>query len=102
VTRTSVKLYVTLDHTGHHVFRTGGSKGVGKVIAIAFAQAGAAGIELGARSDLTSVETEILFAAEQAGKPVPRVLKVKLDVLSSKSVQNAASEIHDVSASWIS
>lgn len=81
------------DHFGHYVFITGASKGVGKSTAIAFAQAGAAGIALGARSDFASVETEMLAAAEKAGKKAPKILKIKLDVMDYESVQNAAKEI---------
>lgn len=81
------------DHTGHYVFITGASKGVGRSTAIAFAQAGAAGIALGARSDFTSIENEILSAAREAGKAAPKILKLKLDVLSYEDVKSAAKEI---------
>lgn len=81
------------DHTDRYVFVTGASKGVGRSTAIAYAQAGAAGIAIGARSDFTSVEKEIYAAAEKAGKKAPKVLKLKLNVLDYESVQNAAKEI---------
>ncbi|KAH8808683.1 hypothetical protein F5884DRAFT_793056 [Xylogone sp. PMI_703] len=78
------------DHTGHYVFITGASKGVGRATAISFAKAGAAGIAIGARSGLDEVESEIVAAAQAAGKTPPKVLKLKLDVLKLEDVQNAA------------
>ncbi|RFU35062.1 hypothetical protein B7463_g1294, partial [Scytalidium lignicola] len=78
------------DHTGHYVFITGASKGVGRATAISFAKAGAAGIAIGARSGLDEVEKEIVAAAKAAGKTPPKVLKLKLDVLKFEDVKNAA------------
>lgn len=78
------------DHTGHYVFITGASKGVGRATAISFAKAGAAGIAIGARSSLDDVEKEIVAAAKAAGKPTPKILKLKLDVQNYDEVKNAA------------
>lgn len=75
------------------MFISGASKGVGRATAIAFAQAGAAGIAVGARSDFGTIEEEIITAAMEAGKTAPNVLKVKLDVMSYESVENAAKEV---------
>lgn len=73
--------YRTIDSTkasfkGEHVFITGASKGVGRATAIAYAKAGAAAISLGARSDLSEVGNEVQKAAADAGKKVPKILKV--------------------------
>jgi NAD(P)-dependent dehydrogenase (short-subunit alcohol dehydrogenase family) len=68
---------------------------VGRATAISFAKAGAAGIALGARSDFESLETEIQSAAKAAGKKVPKLLKIKLDVTSYKDVQAAAKETEE-------
>jgi len=81
------------NHTGHYVFITGASKGVGRATALAFAKAGAAGIALGARSDFGTLEDEIVSAAGGAGKKEPKVLKIKLDVMSYASVESAAEAI---------
>lgn len=48
---------------------------------------------IGARSDLTSLESEIASAAQVSGKKVPKVLRLKLDVTDQVSVENAAKDI---------
>lgn len=58
-------------HKSHSVFITGASKGIGRRIALAFAQSGASKIALGARSSLDSLESEILDATAKAGLPPP-------------------------------
>ncbi|TVY18568.1 Short chain dehydrogenase citE [Lachnellula arida] len=80
------------DHSKHYVFITGASKGVGRVLALSYAKAGVAGIALGARSDLAGVEQDIISAAQRAGKAIPRVLKLKLDVTNWADVESAAKE----------
>lgn len=62
-------------------------------MALGYAKAGAAAIGLGARSDLSSLEQEIQDAAKKAGKMVPRILAVKLDVADRASVEIAAKEV---------
>jgi NAD(P)-dependent dehydrogenase (short-subunit alcohol dehydrogenase family) len=74
---------------------TGASKGVGRATAISYAKAGAAQIAIGARSSLTSLESEILAAAKSAGKPVPKILALKLDVESHESVKDAAKAVQE-------
>ncbi len=81
------------DHTGHYVFITGASKGVGKATALAFAKAGTAGIAVAARSNLSNLEPEIQSAAKEAGKKPPKVIVIHLDVLDYDSVQKAAKQI---------
>ncbi|KAI8962441.1 putative oxidoreductase [Daldinia sp. FL1419] len=80
-----------IDLSGKSVFITGASKGVGRETALSYARAGASGIVVGARSDLTSLVSEIKDAAKRAGRNEPTVLSLKLDVTSEDSVK-AASE----------
>ncbi|QGA18524.1 hypothetical protein EYB26_006209 [Talaromyces marneffei] len=77
---------------GRTVFITGASKGIGRATAISFAKAGAETIIIAARSNLSSVETEILAAAKEVGA-TPRVIKLVIDVVDEKSVAEAAAEI---------
>ena len=90
--------YPTIDPTksdlsGKTVFITGASKGVGRAAAISYAQAGASGIAIGARSPLEQVSQAVLDAAQKAGRKPPKVVTVKLDVTSRKSVEAAADEV---------
>lgn len=78
---------------GRAVFVTGASKGIGRAIAIAFAQAGTSFIALGARTSLDAVETAVLDAATSAGHPPPQILKLVLDVSDEQSVSDAAAEV---------
>ncbi|RDW89735.1 putative NAD-P-binding protein [Coleophoma cylindrospora] len=81
------------DCTGKVVFVTGASKGVGRATSISYAKAGAEGIVVGARSDLSSLKDEIIAAAEAAGKKAPQVLCVKMDVQDEASVQAAVQDV---------
>jgi NAD(P)-dependent dehydrogenase (short-subunit alcohol dehydrogenase family) len=81
------------DLSGKVVYITGASKGLGRAAAISFAKAGAEGIAIGARSDLTSLEAEITSAAVANGKKAPKVLRLNIDVTEQASVENAAKEI---------
>ncbi|PQE15801.1 oxidoreductase short chain dehydrogenase reductase family protein [Rutstroemia sp. NJR-2017a BBW] len=83
------------DHSGHIVFISGASKGVGRATAISFARAGAEGIVIGARSDLSSLETELQVAATAAGRKPPKVLAIKLDLLSHQSVKDAVEKVEE-------
>lgn len=75
------------------MFIAGASKGIGRAIAIAFAKAGASKIAIGARSDLSSLETDLQDAAAAANRKRPEVLALKLDVTSKQSIDDAALEI---------
>jgi NAD(P)-dependent dehydrogenase (short-subunit alcohol dehydrogenase family) len=81
--------------SGKHVFITGASKGVGKATAISYAKAGASGIALGARSDLSPIVHEVLEAANSAGHPEPQILTLSLDVTSRESVDAAAKSVSE-------
>ena len=78
---------------GFAVFVTGASKGIGRAMPIAFAQAGASHIAFGARGDVSSVKTAVLAAAKAAGRPEPQVLALQLDVTDRASVAAAAQAV---------
>ena len=69
---------------------SGASKGVGRAAAISFVKAGVAAIAIAARSDLSSLEREMQEAAIAAGKPVPHIESIHLDILDLQSVERAA------------
>lgn len=78
---------------GRSVFITGASKGIGLSTAISYARAGASKIAVGARSDLDAVEKDMLAAAKENGKPVPQILKLKIDLQDRETVRRAAAEV---------
>ncbi|KAI9815996.1 MAG: hypothetical protein M1827_001988 [Pycnora praestabilis] len=80
------------DLSGKHVFITGASKGIGRATSIAYAKAGAEAIGIAARSNLSSLEEEMKKAATSAGKKVPKILALSLDVLDLKSIEAAVAE----------
>ncbi|KAL3425536.1 short-chain dehydrogenase [Phlyctema vagabunda] len=84
------------DCSGKYVFISGASKGLGRATALSYAKAGAEGIAIGARSDLSTLEAELAAAAEAVGKKAPRVLALKLDVLEEASIQAAARRTDEV------
>lgn len=77
------------------VFISGGTKGIGKAMALSFAKAGASGIAIGARSIVASFENEIKEAAKTAGKKEPKVLALTLDVADQASTEAAAAAVKD-------
>jgi hypothetical protein len=81
------------DLSGKAIFISGASRGIGRSIAISFAKAGASTIVLGARSSLDATETAVQQAAQDAGRPKPQVLKIKLEVTNPASVADAAAEV---------
>lgn len=80
------------DHRGKTVLITGASKGVGRATTLAFARSGAANLIIAARSDLDSLEQDILSTAASSGASdsLPTVIKLYLDVTSEKDVDSAA------------
>ncbi|CAK7199124.1 hypothetical protein SEUCBS139899_001796 [Sporothrix eucalyptigena] len=81
------------DLSGRYVFITGASKGIGRETALSFASAGAAGIGIAARSSLDDLPEKLAAAAKAAGKPVPQVLAVPLDVTDEASVAATAEAV---------
>jgi hypothetical protein len=83
----------TQNLTGKAVFITGASRGIGASIAASFAKAGASYIILAARSSLDATESDVKKAAQNAGRPLPEVLQLKLDVTNPTSVSDAAAQV---------
>ncbi|CAM1504641.1 Fc.00g022320.m01.CDS01 [Cosmosporella sp. VM-42] len=81
------------DFSGKYVFIIGASKGIGQETALSYASAGAAGIGIGARSDLSDLIPRLAEAASVAGKPAPQVVAVTSDVTDQVSVADAAEKI---------
>ncbi|KAK5191079.1 hypothetical protein LTR92_008798 [Exophiala xenobiotica] len=81
------------DLSGKNVLITGASKGIGRATALSFAKAGASGIVLLARSDLSSLESEILEAAKEANRSAPKVLRLAADTTDRAQVEKAAKEV---------
>ncbi|GKT65032.1 short-chain dehydrogenase [Colletotrichum tofieldiae] len=83
--------------TGKAVLITGASKGLGRAIAIGYAEAGASMIAVAARSDVSSTASAVLEAAKNAGRAEPTVLVLEMDVSNTSSVKAAAEKL---AAEW--
>jgi NAD(P)-dependent dehydrogenase (short-subunit alcohol dehydrogenase family) len=81
--------------SGKTIFITGASKGIGAATAISFARAGASNIIIAARTSLAQIERDINTAAKEANRQQPRVLALKVDVISQESVEAAAKRISE-------
>ncbi|KIW71282.1 hypothetical protein PV04_03465 [Phialophora macrospora] len=82
------------DLSGKMVVVTGASKGIGRATALSFARAGARGIVLLARSNLASLEDELVRAAEEAHRPAPpQVLSLAVDITDRAAVEKAAATV---------
>jgi NADP-dependent 3-hydroxy acid dehydrogenase YdfG len=82
------------DLSGKVVLITGASRGLGKNAALTYARVGISGIAVAARSskDLDETIAEILNVAKVANRPVPKVLKIILDVTDANAVEDAAAQ----------
>ncbi|KAK7214240.1 hypothetical protein V2G26_021418 [Clonostachys chloroleuca] len=83
------------DFSGKSVCITGASRGLGKAMAIAFASAGCSKIALVARGALTEVADKCRESADRAGRAVPTIVELSLDVTSEDNLNNAAKIISD-------
>lgn len=81
------------DFSGRYVFITGASKGLGREMALSYASAGAAGIGIGARTDLAGLLEPLAEAARAAGHAEPQVVAVQMDVTDETSVTAAAAAV---------
>ncbi|KAI0729726.1 putative oxidoreductase [Fomitopsis betulina] len=79
------------DMVGKVVLITGASRGIGKAMAIAFAQAGASGIVLLARSDLSIVKTAC-EGAKRPGRSL-QVVTIATDITKTADVVAAAEQV---------
>ncbi|KAK5126414.1 hypothetical protein LTR85_010650 [Meristemomyces frigidus] len=77
---------------GRAVLITGASKGIDRETALSYAKAGASFIGIGARSSLDSLQGEIEETAKKAGRKVPKILALRLDVADNANVEQAAKE----------
>ncbi|KAL4913081.1 hypothetical protein BDW62DRAFT_205885 [Aspergillus aurantiobrunneus] len=84
---------LNVDLHGKTVVITGASKGIGRAIALSFAKSGVSGLVILARSDLASLENEILAVAEEASRSQPKVLRLAFDITDRTQVESAARQV---------
>jgi NAD(P)-dependent dehydrogenase (short-subunit alcohol dehydrogenase family) len=82
-----------VDMTGKVVVISGASKGIGKACALSYAKAGVSGMVIMARSDLSSVEEEIISAACTVDKQPPTILSLKVDTTKRSDLEAATKAV---------
>ncbi|KAK8071489.1 hypothetical protein PG997_011692 [Apiospora hydei] len=91
--------YITQSqHAGHNVLITGGARGIGRAIAVAFARAGASGIAVADISEeaFGNLAADLLGAAKANGhKEYPQLILHQLDVADEASVQRCAALVRE-------
>jgi len=82
------------NHSGHAVFITGASSGIGLATAHSYAKAGASHIGLASIDTFPSGIVETLRNAAKSGNhPEPNILIAYLDVLNQNSIEDSVSKI---------
>ncbi|KAI1407100.1 oxidoreductase-like protein [Hypoxylon sp. FL1857] len=84
----------TARHAGHRVLISGGSRGIGRSIALSFARAGAGAIAVADIAECSGqLVNDISEAAEERGYDTPQVVLINLDVTNEESVRKCAETI---------
>ena len=79
--------------SGKVVIITGASRGIGRATALSYAKAGASGIVVLARSDLSSLKDDLIEAAKDAGRAAPKVLGLSVDATDRTAIEKAANQV---------
>jgi NAD(P)-dependent dehydrogenase (short-subunit alcohol dehydrogenase family) len=78
---------------GRVAFISGASYGIGRTIAVSYAQAKISGLILAARGDLSETVSAVENAAKAASIPPPKVMSLKIDVADAQFVEASAAEV---------
>lgn len=83
-------------HVGHKILITGGTRGIGRCIAVAYARAGAAAIAVAdIVQDFDKLAHDMIQAAQESGFDPPQIILHKLDVTNEESVRNCVGLIRE-------
>ncbi|KAK9782945.1 hypothetical protein SCAR479_01288 [Seiridium cardinale] len=83
-------------HVGHKVLITGGTRGIGRSTAVAFARAGAAAVAVAdICEDFDKLAHDMIVAAQENAFDPPQIILHKLDVTDEESVRKCAALIRE-------